>query len=135
MTTLLFLKTLAIWCIMVVAAILNGGLRDQVLAKALGEAIALPLSGVTLSMLVFLISYFAAPWLGKHKGHTYIVVGGLWVLFTLLFEFPFGHFVMGKSWPDLLQVFDFTGGNLFALVLLVSLLSPYLAARLRLLII
>jgi len=116
---------------MVVAAILNGGLREQVLATLFGSAVALPLSGITLSILVFLITYFAFPWLGRHRGHTYIMVGALWVLLTLLFEFPFGHFVMGKSWSELLQVFNVTDGNLFPVVLLTSLLSPYVVARWR----
>jgi hypothetical protein len=50
---------------------------------------------------------------------------------TLLFEFLFGHYVASKSWQDLLQVFNVLKGDLFLVVLVVSLFAPCLAARKR----
>ena len=60
-----------------------------------------------------------------------LFVGALWVLMTLAFDFLFGYFVADRSWSTLLDVFDISGGNLFTLVLLVSLFSPYVAFRMK----
>ena len=125
------LKAFAVWLLMVAAAIANGILRDNLLVNVLGREAALPVSGVLLAALVFLISYVTLPWLGKIAASSYIAVGLMWVALTLVFEFGFGHFVLGKSWQELLQVFKLAKGDLFLLVLLVSAASPYLVAKLR----
>ena len=48
------LKSLIIWICFIPAAILNGGLREYVLAPAIGQKWALPASGIILSGLIFL---------------------------------------------------------------------------------
>ena len=131
MTTNLAIKAGSIWVIIVVFAIANGIFREKLLVPNIGQAIALPMSGITLSILVFLIAYFSIPVFGKNSGTTFIFLGLQWVLMTILFEFIFGHYVSGKSWKVLLQVFNILKGDLFVFVLLVSLLSPYFAAKLR----
>jgi hypothetical protein len=131
MTAGLLIKAIVAWFVLVLGAIANGAVRDFVLVERLGNAVALPLSGITLSLLVFVITYFAVPFFGKQARHVFLTIGAIWVVLTLAFEFPFGHYVAGKPWTELLQVFDLAGGNLFVLVLVVSLLSPYAAGRLR----
>jgi len=59
------------------------------------------------------------------------MIGLLWLVLTLLFEFIFGHFVAGKSWQDIAQVFNVKKGDLFLLVLVVTAISPWLAAKIR----
>ena len=51
------LKSLLVWVCFIPVAILNGGLREHVLARALGEKWALPLSGIILSACIFLITW------------------------------------------------------------------------------
>ncbi|HEX9758126.1 MAG TPA: hypothetical protein VGB26_10035 [Nitrospiria bacterium] len=124
-------KALAVWLVMVVAAILNGILREKVLLPLLGNQISLPLSGILLSILVFLITFLFIPFFGKLDGKTYIGIGILWVLLTLVFEFLFGHFVVGKTLKEIVQVFNLFEGNFFVLPLLTSAVSPWIAAKLR----
>jgi len=50
---------------------------------------------------------------------------------TLIFEILFGHYMLGKSWSSILQVFSIMKGNLFIMVLVVSLISPILVAKLK----
>ena len=125
------LKTIAIWLIMVICAIFNGLLRDRLLNKLLGTDVALPVSGIVLSCLIGLIVYAAIPFFGSQNRHTFLGVGLGLVLMTLVFETVFGMMLGGKSWHEILQLFDVTRGNLFSLVLLVTLLSPYLTAKWR----
>jgi hypothetical protein len=124
-------KVLALWVLMACLGVLNGILREAVLAPLLGPALALPLSGITLSLFVFLLIWFALPWLGALRAPHYWGIGGLWLLLTILFEFAFGRLVSGKSWTALLQAYDVSRGNLWLLVLLAIVCSPYLAARMR----
>ena len=54
------LKSLFIWLCFIPVAILNGGLREYVLVEAIGEEWALPVSGIILSVCIFLITWLLA---------------------------------------------------------------------------
>lgn len=124
-------KTLGVWFVLVAAAILNGLLREQVFNPALGPEAALPLSGITLALAIFLITWLLVPVFGPLRPGTYLVTGLIWVGLTLAFEYLFGHYVLGKPWQAIHAVFDVGGGNLFILALLSAGLSPCLAGKLR----
>jgi len=60
MTWWLF-KAIAIWLVIVIMAIANAVLREKILNPAIGSALALPLSGLLLSAIVFLIAFIGYP--------------------------------------------------------------------------
>ncbi|MCW9023938.1 MAG: hypothetical protein OQK73_04580 [Gammaproteobacteria bacterium] len=130
MSSMLF-KAIGIWLVIVVAAILNGMFRENVLEPAIGESMALSLSGILLAVLVFLVTLILVSFIGSSESEIYIWVGFLWVVLTLSFEFLFGHFVAGKSWQEIMQVFNIKKGDLFIVVLFVTAISPWLTAKLR----
>lgn len=101
------------------------------LVPLIGSDLALPVSGVSLGVLVFVVSFIFVPRLGPSTQSVYIAVGLFWVVLTLLFEGVFGYFVVGKTWAEIMQVFDVRKGDLFVLVLAVTAVSPWLAARVR----
>ncbi|MFN2125337.1 MAG: hypothetical protein ACK2UP_17705 [Candidatus Promineifilaceae bacterium] len=125
------MKATGVWLVLVLLAILNGIVRENVLLPQLGNAIALPLSGVSLSLLVLITAYVFIPVFGRPGRSGYIGIGLFWLLLTLSFEFLFGHYIIGTSWQDLAQVFNIMQGNLFTLVLIVTVASPWLAASTR----
>ena len=55
------LNSLLIWLCFIPVATLNGGLREYVLAKTIGAEWALPVSGITLSVCIFLITWLLLP--------------------------------------------------------------------------
>ena len=55
------LKSLIIWLCFIPVAILNGGLREYALVKAISEKWALLISGITLSVCIFLITWLLLP--------------------------------------------------------------------------
>jgi len=120
-----------IWLAIAVLAICNGLLRNEVLLPAFGQGVALPLSGITLSIIVLVITYLAYPFLKAGKTDYPWLIGLQWLAMTLIFEFAFGHYVADKSWAVLLQTFNPFEGDLFLLVLLVTLSAPTLVARFR----
>jgi len=49
----------------------------------------------------------------------------------LIFEYLFGHYIVGKPWQEINQVFNIFKGDLFIIVLIVSAVSPWLTAKLK----
>ena len=59
------------------------------------------------------------------------MVGVLWLVLTLAFEILFGRMVMGLSWERLAADYNVLEGGLLPLGLLVLLLSPVIAGKVR----
>ena len=127
----ILLKGTGIWFVIVIAAILNGTFREKILVPAIGSSMALPLSGILLAVLVFLVAFMLVSTIGSSETKVYILLGLLWVLLTLSFEFLFGHFIVGRSWHEIMQVFNVMKGDLFIVVLVITGISPWLAAKAR----
>ena len=125
------LKSLLIWFCFIPVAILNGGLREYVLAKAIGEEWALPVSGIILSVCIFLITWLLLPRMIKaftSKEGWLIGIG--WALLTIVFEFAAG-LAGGSTVSELLAAYNPLSGNLWLLVLLTTLLSPVIVRKVK----
>ena len=59
------------------------------------------------------------------------LIGLMWLAMTVLSECLFGRLAARKSWPELLQAYDISSGNLWLLELVVFTLSPFLVAKQR----
>lgn len=127
----IWLKAFAVWLGILALAITNGELREATLIPALGNPLGLFLSGVFLSGLIIVVAYFALPWFGREPVSSYARIGIGWLCLTLVFEFTFGRIIQGKHWPQLLEAYMFRDGNIWPIVLLVTTVAPYVAARLR----
>ena len=123
------LKSLLVWVCFKPVAILNGGLREHVLARALGEKWALPLSGIILSACIFLITWLLLPRTVKAlSSKDSLRIGICWVFLTIAFEFVSG-LAGGSTITELLASYNPLTGNLWLLVLATTLLSPVMAGR------
>jgi hypothetical protein len=105
-------------------------LREKVLIPNLGAVPGMVFSGAMLSCLVLAATYLLLPWLGDRVPVHLLLIGVGWLVLTLTFECLFGIF-QGKALSEILEAYTFTGGNIWPLVLLVTAVSPLLAARLR----
>lgn len=131
MAVAVLLKALVVWLAILVLAVVNGSLRERALNPIMGPVGGLIISGAILSLCIFLVAFFAAGWMGAAEASEFWLIGLLWLLLTVLFEFGFGRFVQRRTWTGLLQAYTFKGGNIWPIILLVTLLSPWAAARLR----
>jgi hypothetical protein len=129
--TAIVMKAAGLWLILPLAGILNGIVRETVLRPVLGSRLALPASGLSLSLLVICVAVAVIPRLGAESDDAYWVAGGLWAFLTVAFEICFGRWAAGRSWSELIRVFDVRTGDLMLLVVAAAALSPYLAARIR----
>jgi len=127
----ILMKAFVLWCAILIFAIFNGIVREKVLFPACGSSCCFALSGVLLGMAIFLVAFWAAPWYGVASSPTWLGVGAFWLALTLAFEFSFGILVQHKTWTELLGAYTFQHGNIWPLVLASIVIAPWLAARLR----
>lgn len=123
-------KALMAWALILVLAIANGGLREAVLIPNLGRTLGFFLSGLWLSCLIVLVAYLTASWVGARSVRAQALVGLGWLIATLVFEFSFG-LLQGMPFADILEAYTFKDGNIWPLVLAVTALAPWVAAKLR----
>ncbi len=123
--------TLGLWGLLVVFAIANAALRQGVLIPALGETLGRAVSSVTLSAAILVTAYSFLSWTDvSHSYGDLWAMGVLWLALTVMFEFGFGHFVMGNTWDALLADYNVLEGRIWILVLVTELLAPPLMGRL-----
>ena len=60
-----------------------------------------------------------------------VKLGLFWTIATIMFEFLFGHYVMGHSWRSLWADYNVFQGKIGPLVLNVILFGPLLARKIR----
>ena len=123
-------KSILIWASIIPLAILNGGLREKVLINWLGESCAEPVSGIILCLLIFIVSLVFIPRIEKGEPKTYLKMGILWIVLTIIFETIFG-LAIGKSFSELLKAYDITTGNLWLIVVVFMGVVPCLIAKIK----
>jgi hypothetical protein len=129
--TMLALKALIAWFVILLLAMANGGLREAVLVPRLGLSAGLVVSGLLLCALVTLVAWGLVR---VSRGLTVrlgLWVGLAWLALTLAFEFSFGRFVQHKAWDELWAAYTFADGNLWPLVLIVVVAAPPVVAARR----
>ncbi|KAF0205909.1 MAG: hypothetical protein FD173_598 [Gallionellaceae bacterium] len=118
------------WFVLLVVAIINGGLRDLTYGKHVPELLAHQISCVTgIALFAAVISQFVRRWPPASAREAWFI-GALWMALTVAFEFLFFHYVAGHSWEVLLANYDMAGGRLWPLILLWVLVALYVFFRL-----
>lgn len=117
-----------IWVMIIPIAILNGGLREYVLVK-LGN-LALPLSGIILSLCIFVVAYLLVPKIKNCTKKDYIFFGVMWFILTNLFDL-IAYINAGVGFAGLVQSYNILTGNTWLLVVLSALFSPMIVMNLK----
>lgn len=125
------LRTLLVWVLLLLIAVLNGGIRDIWLSPQLGDPAGRAVSTILLSGLIVLTTWMTIGWIRPASAGEALRVGACWLALTLIFEFVVGHYGFRKPWADLLADYDIRRGRIWVVVLVVTLLAPLWTARLR----
>jgi hypothetical protein len=125
---MLYLRAAAVWLLILVLAIVNGGFRVSVLVPRFEIPAGQLISGLLLIGCILVVSYLLVPRLGARSRGQLLGIGVLWLALTLVFEFGFG-LVQGKPWSELFAAYTFRDGNIWPIVLAVTLVAPLLARR------
>jgi len=126
----MLVKSILIWLSILPLAILNGGLRDKIIAPLIGMEYARPISGLILCLLIFAVSLLFIPKLGKGSRKDYIFMGLLWILLTIIFETGLG-LSLGNTCKEIIATYNITTGDLWLLVIMFIGIVPYLTAKLK----
>ena len=124
-------RALLIWLGILLLANINGAVRELWLIPALGPTPGRALSTILLSGLVFLVSWLSITWIAPLTPRDALLVGSVWLVLTLGFEFLVGHYVFHKPWAELTEDYHVLRGRIWPLVLLVVLFGPLSAGHLR----
>jgi hypothetical protein len=125
------LRSVVVWCVFVVLAILNGALRNTVLTPQLGQFAGHIASTVILCAAILIVTWLTISWVRPVNSSEALLIGGGWVLMTVAFEFLVGHYVFRSAWTTLLADYDLFAGRVWVLVLVTTALAPLLMARSR----
>ncbi|HVX89104.1 MAG TPA: hypothetical protein VG940_09270 [Gemmatimonadales bacterium] len=125
----MFPRALAVWGLLLLLAVLNGGLRERWLVPALGPLRAHQVSTLLLAALILGATWCTIRWIGPGTRRDALTIGALWLGLTLAFEFLAGHFLFHRPWPALLADYDLSQGRIWILVPVVTFLAPTLCRR------
>ena len=117
-----------IWVMIIPIAILNGGFREYVLVKLGG--LALPLSGIILSICIFIVAYLLVPKIKNCVKRDYIFFGVMWFVLTNLFDLS-AYIKEGEGFAGLLQSYNIFTGNTWLLVVLTALFAPMIVMKIK----
>ena len=118
-------KYILVWFVLVVVAIINGTIRNEVYKGSLGDLHAHQLSTLTGVILFGLVIWgFSRLWKITSAQQAW-TIGLMWLGMTIAFEFIFGHFVIGHSWSKLLHDYNIFQGRTWILVLIWTTVAPY----------
>jgi hypothetical protein len=127
----IFLYAFGVWVIFGILAVINGVIRNRFYAPVIGEYPAHVASTVIGICFVVIGTYLFLRFIGiEYSNVELLLIGVFWVILTVLFEFVFGHYVVGNSWERLLADYNILEGRLWSLFLLTALISPWLIGML-----
>ena len=126
----LTIRALGVWFLLLIAAVVNGALRQAVLLPTMGEHSGRFVSTLLLSGVIFGIGCLASGFLNLVSSREAWTVGALWLGLTLCFEFLAGHFVFGSPRSNLLEDYNLAEGRIWILVLIATALTPVIVYRL-----
>ncbi|MBI4644151.1 MAG: hypothetical protein HY790_00330 [Deltaproteobacteria bacterium] len=126
-----YAKAFFFWLGFLAVAIAFGVVREKILTPALG-----PLGGraggtLLVCASIFLLIYIYVRKLKDATPNALLSLGIFWTVLTIAFECLFGRYLLGLSWQLILADYNVFQGRLWPLVLLVTLLGPLLAGKMR----
>jgi hypothetical protein len=125
-------RALLVWLLLLVVAVLAAALRTSLLEPRLGESRAHVVGTIAVVAVFALLIWLVVGWITPTlRPANLLIVGLLWLVLTVTFEFGFGHYVMGHPWSRLHADYNIFAGRLWVLVLLTVLIWPLLAGVLR----
>lgn len=114
------------WFALVVIAIINGTLREYTYGKMVPELAAHQISTISAALFCGLFVWFVNRALPMESPAQAWMIGVIWLVMTIIFEFGFGHFVAGHPWSRLIADYNLLAGRVWLLFLIWLLILPLL---------
>lgn len=119
------------WFALAVIAIFNGVIREYTYGKLVSQLAAHQISTFTAIILSGLFVLFMHRMWPIESSNQAWAIGGVWLVMTIIFEFGFGHFVVGHTWGRLFLDYNLLTGHIWILFLLWVLVVPNVVYKYR----
>ena len=119
------------WLGLVILAIMNGIVRVKVYAPFMDDLTAHQVSTLIGIFLFGIYIWLLTGIIKIESSQQALLVGLLWLVMTVAFEFLFGHYVAGHPWSKLFHDYNIFKGRVWLLVLIWTTLAPYIFYRVR----
>jgi len=120
--------TLGTWFLFMILAIINAGIRNGVYKPIVGDLTAHQISTLIFVIVIFVVTYLILRFSDLNlSGSQALLMGIIWVILTIGFEFVAGHYAFGNSWEKLLADYNILNGRIWSLVLLTEFIAPLLS--------
>ena len=122
-------RSLEVWLIIAIAATMNGMFRSLFLVPRVGEHAAHVLSVLILIIVVLLSSSVLVNRIlkGCANGDLFLI-GVLWVVLSVSFDFLFECYVLDVPWIAILRDYNLFAGRIWICVPLTEFIGPWFMA-------
>ena len=127
----MYLKYFIAWFPMFVIALANATIREVGYKRYFGELAAHQISTLTACILVGVYVWLLSNYLAIQSAGQAIGIGLMWLAMTVVFEFGFGHFIVGNPWSRLLHDYNVLQGRVWGLFVLWIAVAPYVFYEIR----
>jgi hypothetical protein len=119
-------KIILMWFLFIPIPIINGFLRESWYKKKVGELGANIVGFFVLSSIFLVYTYlFFKNQISNFHNNEIFLIGSLWLVMTLIFEFGIG-LITGRSWKYMLADYNVLKGRLWPLNLIIIFLAPFI---------
>ena len=130
MDTKFIMVTLGVWFIFVIVAIINGGIRNNVYKSYVGDLTAHQISTIIFIIAILIVTYLVLKFSNiQLSDFQALIMGVIWLLLTIFFEFIAGHYIFGNHWDKIVGDYNILKGRIWSLVLLTTFLAPYITNK------
>jgi len=124
----MFLRALLFCLGLMVLAILNGTVREYGITPLTSDRTGHWISTAMLCTLILLATWAGLKWLVPLNTDDAWRIGFFWTALTVAFEFGAGHFLFKHPWSKLFADYNLLNGRIWVLVLITTLLAPWITA-------
>ena len=123
--------TVGTWFLFMILAIINAGIRNGVYKPVVGELTAHQLSTIIFMAMILIVTYLVFKFSNlKLNTQETFIIGTIWLVLTICFEFLAGHYIFGNPWDKLFADYNILKGRIWSFVLITTFFAPYITNKL-----
>ena len=126
----MWMRASLVWMLIMLAETGHGVVREVFIAPAIGGLRARQLGVLVGCVLIFVIAWLTARWMGASSKRQQFRVGAYWALLTVVFELSLGR-ALGMSWSRILADYNPVYGGYMLFGLAFMFLTPWITRKLR----
>jgi len=126
----MWMRASLVWMLMMLAETGHGVVREVFIAPVIGGMRARQLGVLIGCVLIFVIAWLTARWMGASSKRQQFRVGAYWAILTLIFEFSLG-LALGMSWTHIFADYNPLRGGYMLFGLAFMFLTPWITRKLR----